>query len=315
MNFKQLQYFLVTAQNGSIAAAARELDIAQPAISQQLANLEHELRTTLFDRDFRGVSLTDSGRIFLEYAKSVVLQIDKAKQQLSELESHPAGEVSVGMTQSISNVLSAAIIAEVEAAYPDIEIQLNTGVSSRVHYWLDHQEVDIAIAYRQPLEGRAVKVLPLLREKLYAVFSNRSDSRYNALSQRKNISFAELAGYQVIVPNQRSALATILHNYEAETGITLQYKTSAGQLMAALQRVTEKDEMLIMPSSAFFHLEASRLVNSLLITEPEIEGEIVLMTAADRPQTKAVYTVCGIISKVVQQVYNEQKWRGTLLQR
>lgn len=315
MNFKQLQYFLVTAQNGSIASAARALDIAQPAISQQLANLEHELRTTLFDRDFRGVSLTDSGRIFLEYAKSVVLQIDQVKQQLSELESHPAGVVSVGMTQSISHVLATAIIAEVEAAYPDIEIQLNTGVSSRVHYWLDHQEVDIAIAYYQPLEGRAVKAVPMLKEQLYAVFSNRLDSDYQALLSRNKISFAELAKYQVTVPNQRSALATILHSYEAKTGITLQHKTPAGQLMNALQRVTEKDEMLIMPSSVFYHLEASQQVHSLLITEPEIEGEILLMTAADKPQSKAVHTVCNIIGKVVQQAYYEQKWRGRLLYR
>ncbi|MDX3774570.1 LysR family transcriptional regulator [Chromatiaceae bacterium AAb-1] len=313
MNFKQLQYFLLTAQNGSIAAAARQLDIAQPAVSQQLANLEHELKTTLFERDFRGVSLTDSGRVFLEYARAVVLQIDQAKQQINELENHPVGLVSVGMTQSICNVLAAGLIEEVENRYPDIEIQLTTAQSGTIHRWLDSREIDIAVAYDQPCSNRTVRSVPLIRERLYAAFSNQPASRYRELAKQSTIRFAELAAYQVIVPNQRSALADILHKYEAETGITLQYKTSGGQLMATLQRVTEKDEMLIMPSSAFFHLEAKKQVYALLITEPEIEGDVQLMTAANRPQTKAVRVVQQVIENMVRRVHREQKWRGTLL--
>ena len=61
MNLKQLRYFIVTADYGSIASAARALDAAQPAVSHQLANLEHELKSTLFIRNYRGVTLTASG--------------------------------------------------------------------------------------------------------------------------------------------------------------------------------------------------------------------------------------------------------------
>lgn len=62
MNSKQLLYFSVTVEKGSIAAAARELDIAQPAISQQLVNLEREMGATLLERSFKGVSLTPGWR-------------------------------------------------------------------------------------------------------------------------------------------------------------------------------------------------------------------------------------------------------------
>ena len=64
MNTKQLIYFLKTAELCSIAGAARDLGVAQPSISLQLDNLEHELGTQLFERDYRGVTLTESGQLF-----------------------------------------------------------------------------------------------------------------------------------------------------------------------------------------------------------------------------------------------------------
>ena len=64
MHSKQLHYFVMTVRKGSIAAAARALDIAQPAISQQLASLEREMKATLLERSFSGVNLTSAeGRI------------------------------------------------------------------------------------------------------------------------------------------------------------------------------------------------------------------------------------------------------------
>ena len=68
MNTKQLEYFLATVEQGSISSAAKMLDVAQPAISLQLANLEHELKIKLFERNFRGVSLTLAGTQFEEHA-------------------------------------------------------------------------------------------------------------------------------------------------------------------------------------------------------------------------------------------------------
>ena len=82
MNTKQLQYFLATTEQGSISAAARKLDVAQPAISLQLANLEHELKIKLFERDFRGVKLTDAGRLFEDHARIILTLMNTAKKEL-----------------------------------------------------------------------------------------------------------------------------------------------------------------------------------------------------------------------------------------
>ena len=62
MNFKQLEYFTAVAEEGSISGAARELHVAQPPVSRQLALLEDELGATLFLRTNKGVVLTEAGQ-------------------------------------------------------------------------------------------------------------------------------------------------------------------------------------------------------------------------------------------------------------
>ena len=122
MNFKQLQSFISTAKNGSIAAAARELEIAQPAISQQVANMEHELKTKLFERDFRGVRLTDSGIVFHSHAQIMLQQLNQAKLEIINIEKNPSGVVTLGMTPAIGNIISIPLITELQNRYPNIDL-------------------------------------------------------------------------------------------------------------------------------------------------------------------------------------------------
>src|SRR5687768_564259 len=144
MNTKQLQYFLVTAEKSSITAAARELDVAQPAISLQLANLEHELKTKLFERDFRGVRLTETGNRFKKHAETIMQQIQVAKADLNAEKDDYCGTVTLGLNQEVCNVLAIDLLTEIEHRYPNIELKLRIGPSNVVDEWLHEGSVDVA---------------------------------------------------------------------------------------------------------------------------------------------------------------------------
>jgi DNA-binding transcriptional LysR family regulator len=89
MDLRQLRYFQAVAAAGRITTAARELGITQPALSIALAKLEGELGVVLFDRDHRGVHLTESGRTLLEVVTQAMAIIEEGRQQLSGLENEP----------------------------------------------------------------------------------------------------------------------------------------------------------------------------------------------------------------------------------
>ncbi len=78
MSLDQLKTFVAIAEEGTMTAAALKLHITQPPLSRQLASLEHELQTRLFERQARGMRLVPAGAAFLVHAKRILAAVDDA---------------------------------------------------------------------------------------------------------------------------------------------------------------------------------------------------------------------------------------------
>ena len=72
MTLQQLKYVVCIAETGNITIAAEKLFIAQPSLTNSIKNLEEELGITIFNRNNRGVTLTEQGNIFLSYARTIL---------------------------------------------------------------------------------------------------------------------------------------------------------------------------------------------------------------------------------------------------
>jgi LysR family cyn operon transcriptional activator len=96
IKYRQLQYFLAVAESLHFSKAAEKLFVTQPTLSHQLAELETQLGTTLFDRAGKAVQLTQAGEIFRAYAKRSIDEIEAGCSALAELEGLQRGELSIG---------------------------------------------------------------------------------------------------------------------------------------------------------------------------------------------------------------------------
>lgn len=102
MELRHLRYFVAVADHGGISHAADRLHIAQPAVSRQIRDLEHELGFDLLQREGRRVVLTDAGRVFAERARSILQQTDAATQEARRIAKGEIGAVRVGLLESAS---------------------------------------------------------------------------------------------------------------------------------------------------------------------------------------------------------------------
>ncbi len=314
MNSKQLHYFLVTAQNGSIASAARELDIAQPAISQQLANLEREMGAELLARSFKGVSLTVAGEVFARHAKKLIDDINLAKAELSQLSTITKGKIRLGMLPSIGNVLSMSLIAEVNRWHPQLDLEISTGPSYSVKEWLRTNRIDIALTYEQEIDSKYMKTYPLIEEFMYLVVGvNDSSANYQELKNRDSISFWELSQYELLTPGVKDALGRLIDKYEKESGVALKHnKAYSGQLMTGLRQVMQGEGMMILPSSAIFHLEEKSLLKSLKIINPDMTRQALIATNNGIALSDKCLWVIDVIKRVTAVEQKLMHWRGQL---
>ncbi len=314
MNSKQLQYFLTTLKKGSIAAAARELDIAQPAISQQLANLEREMGVPLFQRSFKGVSLTEAGEVFANHARKLVDDINAAKADLQHLIAEQSGVVRVGMLASIGNVLSMSLLSEVKTSASKLKLDISTGPSYSVRGWLETNQVDIAITYEQDLDVNAMVCEPLIDEYMYLVVGiNGQSDVYQAVKNRDKIKFWELSQFELLTPGERDALGQLIHQYEKITGVALRHNTAySGQLMTGLRQLLQGEGAMILPSSAIFHLEESGLVKALKIEEPVMRRQVLMASNRSVSMSDANLKMREVIRRVTALEQEIGHWRGEL---
>jgi len=313
MNTKQLTYFVKSAELGSIAAAARELEISQPSISQQISVLEHELKTTLFSRDVRGVYLTENGERFLAHARSILRQLDQAQAELHQSVLAPAGKVSIGLTQPICNILAVPLVTLLEREYPDIELNIYTGYSSDLSKMMKSGDIDLAVSSHDESDSKNLRYDLFFRENIYLLAGkNRLFDFEDMLLQQEAIRFQDLQSYEIMITSRSDSLGYLIEQYEKETGHYLNKRQPYGQLMTTLRYVTEGHGMLITPSSSFFHLEKSGEVHALKITEPELYRDVFLVSSIDRPLTNAMEMVIRQIRAITHQENLNGHWRGYL---
>lgn len=126
VEMRHLRSLRAVAEEGSFIGAADILGFSQAAISQQIAGLERAVGQQLFDRPGgpRPVTLTPAGRLMLEHAEAIALQLEAAEDDLVDLATGTAGRLRIGTYQSVSVQLLPDVVRELRESAPDLSINL-----------------------------------------------------------------------------------------------------------------------------------------------------------------------------------------------
>ena len=124
MNMDQLRCFLSVARHRNFTEAARELYLTQPAITHQISALEKEVGTQLFARTTRSVTLTQAGELFLEDAKRMLDQEERALERLRQLKDSERPELRIGYLNSPCRHFLPRILTAYQERYPQVRIKL-----------------------------------------------------------------------------------------------------------------------------------------------------------------------------------------------
>ena len=123
---RQLEYFRAVARELHFTRAADVLNVAQPALSQQIRKLEVQLGVALFERDHHRVALTPAGGALLEHAERILADVEGADQEMRDWATGTRGLVRLGMARALVTPL-ARRLAEFSVAFPGIEVELRRG--------------------------------------------------------------------------------------------------------------------------------------------------------------------------------------------
>ncbi|HGM7057914.1 TPA: nitrogen assimilation transcriptional regulator NAC [Serratia marcescens] len=169
MNFRRLKYFVKIVDIGSLTQAAEVLHIAQPALSQQLATLEGELKQQLLIRTKRGVQPTEAGNILYAHAQTILRQCEQAQSAVNSAGQAMSGQVSLGLASgSTAAQLALPLLQSLRDQQPGILLSLHENSGAALAGQVANQMLDMAMVYGAKMPA-GLHAIALMREDLYLV--------------------------------------------------------------------------------------------------------------------------------------------------
>ena len=144
---RHLRYFLEVAKTLHVTRAAEGLHIAQPALTQNIQQLEQELGVKLFERQGRRLSLTEAGHVFVEEASNSLRTFEGAQLAAQRAARGEGGEIVIGFQSTAGLSLIPKLLKELGQRYPHIKVVLKEMGSSAQRSALRQREIDVGIMY------------------------------------------------------------------------------------------------------------------------------------------------------------------------
>lgn len=211
LDIRRLRYFVAIARCGSMAAASRELNIAQPSLSQLVSDLEQAIGVPLFVRFSRGVTLTEAGEKLLVHAQLILLAVEQAESELLALgrKGVPVRTLKLGLLPSWGASLAPAIIAATSQSLPDIALRIVELRNDEAIRALERGDVDLAIVLEKHPRNLAA---PIVQEPLIYVSRRECGA---------SIKLADLARLDLILPSAVNQLRGVVDAAAASIGVKL----------------------------------------------------------------------------------------------
>lgn len=197
MEIRQIKYFVAVIDCGSLSRAARQVHVAQSALSKQMSALEDELGVQLFHRSHNGVIPSEAGKVFYEYALGMLKHLVDARAAVSSSPELVSGSIIVALPQSVATLLAMPLLRAVAARYPQVSFHLNEELTGNVMDQLTRGRVDLALFSSLDLPPQ-VLFSALIEEDFYLIHrANAPDA-----PAAGEISLAQALARPLVFPSQ-----------------------------------------------------------------------------------------------------------------
>ena len=304
IEFRQLHYFVTIVDARSITQASTVLHIAQPALSQQIKDLEHALGVKLLHRSIKGVTPTLEGAALYSHAQHILSLRDQTKDIVKTASGVISGHVRLGIPSSISMILAAPLVAALKKSYPEILLELYESPSTYLSAQLLDGRVDLSLLVdRVPAPG--VIASPLVNERVLLVQSKRSTRFKN----KKSVTFGELKDTDFMLTTRASTLRGMVEKAFKKARIAPRISAEASSIQTLLTVVADGELSTLIPYSALSWHPVLKILHCVPVM-PSITRELTVAQCASVTLSPAAQCVKELIAKVCAELIRKKVWLG-----
>lgn len=293
MNLRRLKYFVKIVDIGSLTQAADVLHIAQPALSQQLATLENEVKQQLVIRTQRGVTPTEAGKILYAHAQAILRQCDHAQSAIDGAGKALSGHVSVGLAPgTAAQQLALPLMQAVQRQHPGIVLYFNENFGTTLSELIMTGRMDMAVLYDNR-EIHGLRFISLMKENLYFVCP------HSLSSAKPAISLTEVAGYTLFLPRIYNLMRKVIDDGFVQQGVPYRVSCEIESQTTLNAALAEGLGCTIMPESAARAMLDPAKSWMAKITSPEMRTSLSFCISDHLPLSQPAEAVKEILLQLM----------------
>jgi DNA-binding transcriptional LysR family regulator len=278
MELRHLRYFEAVARHSHVTRAAAELHIAQPALSKQVSQLEHELGVALFDRVGRNVRLTEAGEALLPHARAVMAQVEAARAEMAERIGLRRGRATVGAPPTVGNQLLPPVLASFNRRYAGIELRLHESGVQTLLDLLETGLTDVAVV-TLPVDDENLTVVPIFSEEMViAVWPG------HPMAGRADVAISELSGEPWVLSPENYELREAALSACERAGFTPRVVLDGGETDTILRFVAAGLGIALVPRLA---VQNAHDLVALRVSDQKLERSLGVVWRGDRVASPA----------------------------
>lgn len=305
MDLRQLRYFVAIVQCGSISRASLQLNIAQPALSLHIRNMEADLGLPLLFRTPQGVQPTEAGLILVRNAHVILEQFEQAQREIRGSAAEPSGEVRLGLPSSISPLLGVPLVLAARDKLPKVTLRIAEAMSGYVLDWLRQGRVDLGLLYGV-VTDRDLRSTGLLTETL-VVFGPPEAPSGRCHPAGDTVSFPELTTLPLILPSPGHGLRDLLDAAAAAQNVRLSTDIDIDAYGALKDLVGRRLGYSVLPAHAV-RREAETGQLRMWTFDPPLTRTVYMAQPADRPLTQAAEAIEGLCRATLRDLVRSGTW-------
>ncbi len=281
MELLQLKYFQMVARMEHMTRAARELGIAQPALSQTIARLEEELGVPLFDRPGRSIRLNHFGRSYLQHVERIFEQLAQGKRDLSALAQGEQGTIALVM--SASTHLLPDLLSAFHKDHPAIQFQLlqhQVKTVTNMLQQLTSGACDLCIS-SPPLQQPGISSVTLLTEDILLAFPSR-----HPLASRAQVHLQEVADESFISLKPGHHLRELTDSFCQQAGFRPKIAFESDEPSTIRGLIRAEQGIAFVPAISW-HGSVGQAIAQVKVSEPQCQRTLGLSWLTDRNLSQA----------------------------
>jgi LysR family tcuABC transcriptional regulator len=309
MDMRQLRYFVQIVESGSLAKASRQLFIAQPALSQQMARLEEEVGKSLLVRSSRGVAATEGGTALYHHAKFMLRQLDQAVSVARQDSAGLSGRVTLGLAPTTNSRLGLPLIRHMREKHPGVMVNVVEGLSGHLEHMTRVGQLDLAVLFSQKAAAE-LSVEPLLEEDLFVILPVASTL---VPPERSTLTLAEVADLPLIVPSPGHGLRRCIGLEFDRANVGIDPVAEIDSLPLLMHCLADGMGVTIKPMAAIHALDNPEHWRALTISDARMSRMNYLYSLPPQKLSPCAAVVRDELKLVVRRLIESVEWQGVRL--